>query len=110
MFQSRFKRSVLLLPVVLACAFFPVGLRAQQSDSQIDPQAFKALLQRVQELEARVHELEAGQQGTQSATAATATTPSGTEQPSVAQNSASQNVAPTSVVDSTLAQSSMPGM
>ncbi|HWC16484.1 MAG TPA: hypothetical protein VG498_05695 [Terriglobales bacterium] len=57
-------RAVAVMSAVLACALFlPADLHAQQdSTSQIDPQTVKALLQRIQELENRVHALEAAQQ------------------------------------------------
>jgi hypothetical protein len=75
MFNKRWKASLQLLASAILCVSCPSAhLQAQETPTNIDPQAFQALLQRVQELENRVRELESAQGNTASIPSAASST------------------------------------
>jgi len=80
MFNQRWKATLQVVASIIFCVASPAILQAQQASSAVDPQAFQALMQRVQELENRVHQLEAEKAAAASSSSAAAPSTPAAEQ------------------------------
>lgn len=73
MFNQRWKASLQLVASIVLCILCPTSnLQAQEAPASMDPQAFQALLEKVQELENRIRELESAKASAASAAPAVA--------------------------------------